>query len=58
MSPDKWPVFVNEAMSTNHQEKIESSEYASYTKPIERKEYLQEYILLTEIDKEVILNQF
>jgi predicted choloylglycine hydrolase len=48
LAPNKSPVFVKESIVTNHQEKVEWNEYATFTKTVERKEYLEHCVATTD----------
>lgn len=58
MAPDKLPVFIKEASVTNHQSVVEWNEYATFTKTIERKQYLEDYLLNTDGDLDNVIHHF
>ena len=58
LAPDKLPIFVNEAIVTNHQTEVEWSEYATFTKTVERKQYLEQCVATNDESLSHIIHQF
>lgn len=58
LTPDKPPVFVKEAVVTNHQGAVEWLEYATFTKTVERKQFLEQYQAKKETNSNVLIQQF
>lgn len=58
LSPDKSPVFVKDKVATNHQSEVEWKEYATFTKTIERKAYLDICAKNINVDIESVVYQF
>jgi predicted choloylglycine hydrolase len=58
LSPDRAPVFVAEAVCTNHQVVIEWAEYAQFTKTLERKAFLDNCLQNTHFSSAEILALF
>ena len=58
LAPDKPIIFNNDPVATNHQSVVEWLEYASFSKTVERKAYLEECLLTRDDAVDTILNLF
>ncbi len=58
LSPDRPAIITNSPVSTNHQKRVEWEDYARITKTVERKEYLEERLAVSEETGEAFIRRF
>jgi predicted choloylglycine hydrolase len=58
LAPDRKPIFLQTAVATNHQETIEWHEYASFSKTMDRKTFLEYELLNQNITRPQIERKF
>ena len=58
MAPNKKSVFIQDRVSTNHQEKIDWIEYAQFSQTQERYDYLKNQLRETSTTKESLVSSF